>query len=107
MSAADQAELRTAALDALRASGIDTPKRPACRGRRTDGPPDSPKSLLARTFACCRSNIETELGPEHRNLGYWVFRTLELRIIMHDEHKVLSDVAYEESRAVDRSIGYK
>lgn len=60
---------------------------------------------LADTLAEHRSRVESGLPPDPPNVGYWLSRTLELRISGQDEHEPLSHAVYEAGAAVDRFDG--
>lgn len=60
---------------------------------------------LADTLAKCRLRVESGLPPDPPNFGYWLSRTLELRISVQGDHQPLSHAVYEAGAAVDRFDG--
>lgn len=100
----DEQELRREALEALgRAESLLRSAQLA--DHESDGWSPGLAKELADAFGNARLWIETGVGPEPRNLGYWVFRVLELSTDMRDEHKNLSVAAHEAGRAVERLLG--
>jgi hypothetical protein len=61
---------------------------------------------LADGMAAYRWIIHTRLMPPNK-FGYWLFRTLELRVddSLHRDHKYLEDAVYAAGSAVDDLTG--